>query len=277
MNHNVLIEIEDRKGLIHDITGVFSRQGWNIITNNEFVDLNAKRFFMRSEIKGDGPADLLERELQQLLPTATRLNVYQQRKKDIVILATKEAHCLGDLLLRNYEGKLNANIKAVFANHEDLRPLVEKFEIPFTAIPHKNKAREAHETLVLNLVEPYKPEYLVLAKYMLILTPQFVQAYPNRIINIHHSFLPAFIGANPYRQAWERGVKIIGATSHFVNDGLDDGPIIAQKITQVDHTHGWREMAEAGREAEKAALAEALKWVFEDRVFVMGNRTVILD
>ena len=141
---------------------------------------------------------------------------------------------------------------------------------------HEHKTRDEHEQAILRTLEIYKPEYLVLAKYMRILSPEFVSHYPNKIVNIHHSFLPAFIGANPYRQAYERGVKIIGATAHFVNNNLDEGPIIAQNVKDVDHSYMATDMAREGKEVEKSVLTHALKLVFNDRVFISGNRTVIL-
>jgi formyltetrahydrofolate deformylase len=160
-----------------------------------------------------------------------------QRKKDIVVMATKESHSLGDILIKNYSGELNANILAVIANHDTLRELVEKFNIPFHFITAENKSRSEHEKEVLKTLSNYKLDYIVLAKYMRILSSDFVKEYEGKIVNIHHSFLPAFIGANPYKQAFNRGVKIIGATAHFVNDNLDEGPIIHQDVIRVNHEY----------------------------------------
>ncbi|MDZ7902042.1 MAG: formyltetrahydrofolate deformylase [Rheinheimera sp.] len=164
----------------------------------------------------------------------------------------------------------------MIGNHANLQQLTEKFDIPFHFISHEQLSREAHEAQLLAKIAEYKPDYLVLAKFMRVLSPTFVKQYPNRIINIHHSFLPAFIGANPYRQAFERGVKIIGATAHFVTDDLDEGPIIKQMVTNVDHNYSAQDMAKAGRDVEKNVLSKALQQVVEDRVFVHGNKTVIL-
>lgn len=181
------------------------------------------------------------------------------------------------MLLRHYHNELNANIKAVVGNYDRLAELTEKFNIPFHTIGHLGKERQFFEQELLEVIQPYQPDYLVLAKFMLILSPEFVAHFPQKIVNIHHSFLPAFIGANPYRQAYQRGVKLIGATAHFVNNNLDEGPIVAQKIIPVDHEYTVKGMVEAGHEIEKSVLFTALKLVLEDRVFVHFNKTVIFD
>jgi formyltetrahydrofolate deformylase len=165
----------------------------------------------------------------------------------------------------------------VIANHDTLGSLVKPFGIPFHCVSHKDLKRDEHENRVMELVETYAPEYLVLAKYMRILTPRFVAKYKNRVINIHHSFLPAFIGAKPYHQAYERGVKIIGATAHIVTDDLDTGPIIAQGTIPVNHTYTAAAMVQAGRDVEKIVLARAVKLVLEERVFLHGNRSVVFE
>jgi formyltetrahydrofolate deformylase len=192
-------------------------------------------------------------------------------------MATTEAHCLGDLLIRHYSGELPAQIKAVIANHETLGSLVKPFGIPFHCISHKDLERAEHEKRVAEIVDSYGPEYIVLAKYMRILTPAFVARYRDRVINIHHSFLPAFVGAKPYHQAYTRGVKIIGATAHIVTDDLDTGPIIAQSVISVNHTYTAAAMAQAGRDVEKIVLARAVKLVLEERVFLHGNRTIVFE
>ena len=275
--HVVLIECPDRKGLIHLITGAFYRGGHNITRNAEFVDETSERFFMRSEITGDLDGRPLIDELRRLLPEPATVRIVPPRRKDLVVLASREHHCLADLLVRHAYGELNGTIRAVISNHDDLAPLARRFDVPFECVGNEGLERDAHEARVLAAVERHQPDYLVLAKYMRILSEPFVARFPERIVNIHHSFLPAFIGASPYRQAFERGVKIIGATAHFVTPDLDRGPIIAQDVIPVDHTHNAADMAEAGRDVEKIVLAKALGLVLEDRVFVTGNRTVIFD
>jgi formyltetrahydrofolate deformylase len=193
------------------------------------------------------------------------------------VLASREHHCVADLLVRENFEELPFEILAVVSNHQTLQPLVRRFEIPFHHVPHEPHSREVHERLLLELIEPLRPDFVVLAKYMRVLRPEFVRRFADRLINIHHSFLPAFVGAKPYHQAFARGVKVIGATAHFVTDELDGGPIIVQELLPVDHTHSPQDLARSGRDAERLALAKALRLVFEDRVFLNGNRTVIFD
>ncbi len=271
----LLIDCPDETGLVHRVTGVLYRHGCNVVSNSEFVDREAAQFFMRTEFSGELDADAIVDELRGVLPKSATIRLADDGPRRIVVLATKEPHCLGDLLIRHEFGDMNARILAVISNHEALGNLVRKFDIPFHFISHEGLTREKHEAAVDSEIARYAPEYIVLAKYMRILTPAFVGQYPQRIINIHHSFLPAFTGAGPYRQAFERGVKIIGATAHFVNSGLDTGPIIAQDVIPVDHGHTAGDMARAGRDVEQIVLARALRLVFEERVFLSGNRTII--
>jgi formyltetrahydrofolate deformylase len=232
---------------------------------------------MRSEIEGALDETRIHQGLAGILPADANIRVVSKSKKKIVVLVTKEHYCLGELLVKNHFDELDANIVAVIGNHNSLADLVERFGLPFHHIAAEGMDRTDHEQLVIAEIEKYQPDYIVLAKYMRILTPLFVEKYPNKIINIHHSFLPAFIGANPYKQAYERGVKIIGATAHFVNNVLDDGPIIVQDILHVDHSQSWQEMAQTGRNNEKIVLAKALKLVFNEHIFVTGNKTVIFE
>jgi formyltetrahydrofolate deformylase len=197
--------------------------------------------------------------------------------KRVVILVTKEHHCLSDLLIRHAFGELPMQVQAVVGNHQVLEPLTGQFGVPFHYVPHLDVSREDHEAQMAAVIEQYAPDYLILAKFMRVLTPNFTRRYTSRIINIHHSFLPAFIGANPYRQAHERGVKIVGATAHFVSDELDEGPIITQDVIHVNHSKSVAQMAAAGKDVEKVVLARALKLVLEDRVFIYRNKTVIFE
>lgn len=276
-NHVLRIECADRKGLVHKITGVLYRRGLNIVENGEFVDPGSGRFFMRTEVSGRADAPGIARELRRFLPQEAAVEIAKDRKKNIVLLVTKEPHCLGDLLMRHAYGELPANILAVVSNHKTLNSLVSRFKIPYVHVPAEDRGRESHEAAVLKVLARLKPEYLVLAKYMRILSETFVSRFKNRVLNIHHSFLPAFAGANPYQQAAERGVKIIGATAHFVSAELDNGPIIAQGVVPVDHSHSAMDMAQAGRDVEKIVLAKALRLALEGRIFVSGNKTIIFD
>lgn len=273
----LLIDSPDEAGLVFKITKVIYENNLNIVSNAEFVDNGENHFFMRTEVEGDADKGKLFNELTSSLPHNAKIKISDGTRKKVVVLCTKEHHCLGDLLIRNAFNDLNLEIAAVVSNYESLKELTEKFNIPYHYISHENISREEHERVVIECINKYSPEYLVLAKYMRILSPWFVSNYPNKIINIHHSFLPAFIGANPYKQAFERGVKIIGATSHFVNNNLDEGPIIMQEVIPINHSYSAEAMRQTGRDAEKLALSKALKLVFEDRVFIRKNKTIIFE
>ncbi len=271
----VLIDCKDAKGLVYKISKVFYDRDLNIDNNREFVDKEHGRFFMRTVITGLFNTKELEDELKSVVPEDAHIKVIEPKDKKIILMATKESHALGDILIRHEDSELGAEIACVIANHDTLKSLVSKFDIPFFHIPADNMSREEHEKNVMKLIDNFEFDYIVLAKYMRILTPTFVKAYNKKIINIHHSFLPAFIGANPYKQAFERGVKIIGATAHYVTDDLDEGPIIAQDVIPVNHRLTWRDMQRAGRDGEKIVLSRALSLVLNDRVFVNGNKTII--
>jgi formyltetrahydrofolate deformylase len=275
LSHILLINCPDQPGLVYKITSVIYKHGLNIIRNGEFVEKTFNHFFMRTEFSGNFSRESLVNDLTEILPERVDIKLTDKRKKDIIILVTKEHHCLSDLLIRYTFNELNANILGVISNYSELEDLTTKFNIPFHCISHEGKTREEHENEILQKINSYNPEFLVLAKYMRILSASFVSHFTHRIVNIHHSFLPAFVGANPYAQAYERGVKIIGATAHFVNNELDQGPIIAQSIIPVDHTHNAREMAQAGRDVEKWVLAKSLKLVFDEQLFVYRNKTII--
>ncbi|SFN46593.1 formyltetrahydrofolate deformylase [Izhakiella capsodis] len=266
----------DARGLIARITNVCFKHELNIIQNNEFVDHRTGRFFMRTELEGIFNDKTLLADLDGALPEGSVRELHPADRRRVVILVTKEAHCLGDLLMKSEYGGLNVEIAAVVGNHETLRALVERFDLPFILVSHEGLTREQHDNNMAAVIERYEPDYVILAKYMRVLTPDFVQRFPNKIINIHHSFLPAFIGARPYHQAYERGVKIIGATAHYVNDNLDEGPIIMQDVIHVDHSYSAEDMMRAGRDVEKNVLSRALYQVLAQRVFVYGNRTIIL-
>lgn len=271
----ILVHCQDEKGLIYKVTRVLFENGLNIVKNKEFVDENSNSFFMRTEAEGNADAVLLQQQLERVLPRGSNIEIVSDRKKRLVILATKENHCLGDLLMRNHFKEWNAEISAVLSNYDLLRDFTERFGISYHHVSANQLSREDHEQQLIEVIDGYSPNFIVLARYMRILTPGFVQHYQGRIINIHHSFLPAFIGAQPYLQAYNRGVKIIGATAHFVNENLDEGPIICQDVIPVDHTQNAGEMARAGKGVEKMVLAQAIKLVLEDRVMLSGNRTVI--
>jgi len=274
--YRVLIDANDEKGLVYKVSTIFFEKNLNILTNNEFVDKVNGKFFMRSVVEGDVKAKELKDLIIEALPKTANVNVLEPQKKNIVIMATKEIHALGDILVRHEEGELDANILGVVSNYDELESFVSKFNIPYFTVSHEGLSRADHEEQILDKLSEFEDiDYIVLAKYMRILTPRFVEAYENKIINIHHSFLPAFIGANPYKQAYDRGVKIIGATAHFVNNNLDEGPIISQEVIHVDHAYSWKDMQRSGRNVEKIVLSHALKLALEDRIFVYANKSVI--
>lgn len=267
----------DQKGLIARITNICYKHQLNIVQNNEFVDHRSQRFFMRTELEGIFNDTTLFADLTGALPQdTTLLELSPAGRRRVVVLVTKEAHCLGDLLMKSCYGGLDMEIAAVISNHNTLRGLVDRFAIPFQLVSHEGLSRQQHDEQMAQAIDAWQPDYVVLAKYMRVLTTEFVAHFANKIINIHHSFLPAFIGARPYHQAYERGVKIIGATAHYVNNNLDEGPIILQDVIHVDHRYSAEDMMRAGRDVEKNVLSHALYYLLAQRVFVNGNRTVIL-
>lgn len=275
MEYILKVSCDDEKGLILRISEIVVKNGLNYLSTNEFVDHENHRFYMRAVLDGELEVKGFVNTLLAFLPRSAQVFCEESRRKNIVVMATKENHCLGDILIRENSGDLNANVLAVVANHEDLREFASKFDVPFICVPSDGMGREEHEKMVLAKLKKLNFDYLILAKYMRILSRDFVLNYEEKIINIHHSFLPAFIGANPYKQAYERGVKIIGATAHFVTECLDEGPIITQDVVLVNHEMDWQDMRRAGRNIEKVVLTRALDLVFDERVFVHKNKTVI--
>ncbi len=271
-----LIACPDRSGLVHQITGVMFRRRLNVTENQEFVDHRSGRFFMRTQFEGTVDVNEITHELEELIPDCDLCQIRELIPRRLVVMASRELHCLGDLLVRHSTGELQAEILTVISQYEESGDLVRRFGIPFQCIPFR-KDRQEHEQRILEAIKPLRPDYLVLARYMRIFSPEFVSQFPERIINIHHSFLPAFIGKDPYQQAYERGVKIIGATSHFVIEDLDQGPIITQDIIAIDHTCSPETMARKGQDVEKIVLSRGLNLVLEDRVLIDGNRTVVFS
>jgi len=276
INTILTTQCADDVGLIAKITGLCHEHNLNITRNNEFVDKDAKRFFMRTELSGQPSSDFIT-QLKSTLPTGAKVAFHSNQKTKVVLLATKEAHCLGGVLLKQFEQALNIDILAIIANYDNLAPLAKGFDVPFHVVSHEGLSREEHDKKVGDLIASYNPDIIGLAKYMRILSPEFVARFDGKIINIHHSFLPAFIGAKPYHQAFERGVKIIGATAHFVNNELDEGPIITQDITHVSHANTAEIMAKMGKDVEKTVFCKALQLASEHKLFINGNRTVVFS
>lgn len=272
----ILISCPDQVGLVTNITRVLAAHQFNIVAMREFVDEANKAFFTRIACTGNFEETAkLKAKLLENLPNESEVNLITKEEKKIAVLVTKEYHCLSEILIKNQFKTLGANVQCVIGNYEELRDFTEKLGIPYFYVSHVDKDKVQFESEIKQIIDQFDVDYLVLAKFMRILSADFVKDYAGKIINIHHSFLPAFIGANPYRQAFERGVKIIGATAHFVTDNLDEGPIITQHTNHIDHNFGVKEMVRAGKEIEKKVLLEALELIFEDRVFVIGNKTIV--
>ena len=278
----LLINCPDRKGLVAAVANFLYGHEANILHADQHRDDEAGLFFMRVEWDLDGFTLPLARfheafeKVARPLQMDWRLELSSVRPK-VAVMVSKYDHCLADLLYRQRSGELACDIPLIVSNHPDARPLAEFHGIPFYYIPvTKEKKREA-EAEQLALLERHDVDLVVLARYMQILSPEFVERYPNRIINVHHSFLPAFSGAKPYHRAYERGVKLIGATSHFVTEVLDDGPIIEQDVTRISHRDQLQDLIQKGRDLEKAVLSRAVRWWIERRILVYGNKTVVFD
>jgi len=283
MSYNIrlLIDCPDRKGLIAAISSFIAMHNGNILSADQYVS-DSGRFFMRLVIEGEGFGLRKEEFGAAFTPLARQYSMnwqiyYTDQPKRVAILVSKQDHCLVDLLWRWDAGELPAEIPLVISNHTNAASRVEAYGIPFYHLPVTKETREEQEDKILDLLDKYSIDLVVLARYMQILTPKVVNAYRQRMINIHHSFLPAFVGANPYHQAHARGVKIIGATAHYVTEELDAGPIINQDIAHVSHRDTVQDMIRIGREVERRVLARAVRWHLEDRVLVDGNRTVVFE
>ncbi|MEO6523411.1 MAG: formyltetrahydrofolate deformylase [Mucilaginibacter sp.] len=273
----IVIQCIDKVGIVAAISGVLAQQQLNIISMREHVDTQENRFYMRLQIEQHADESALERAMQAVLPQHAVISINPVPDKKIVVMVTKEYHCLADILIRNYFGTLGASVLAVIGNHATLQDICKRFDVPFFLVSHEQKSKPEFEHNMIDVIKQHQPDYIVLAKFMRILSPEFVAEFETKLINIHHSFLPAFVGANPYKQAFERGVKLIGATAHFVTNDLDEGPIIAQQIIPVNHSLNAADMMKAGKEIETSVLAKALRLVFEDRVFVYKNKTVVFE
>lgn len=271
----------DRTGIVSEVSSFFADRGGSIDEADFFTDPVSQRFFTRLSVRGTASADELRAELEEIITDAdstwTLRDTAVPRK--VVIMVTKESHCLHDIIGRVERKELDMEISCVIGNHEDLRPLSEAHGLTFHHIPFPKDAvgkREAFDQAA-EIVDKHNPDAIVLAKFMQILPPDLCQKWAGRAINIHHSTLPAFIGARPYHQAYERGVKLVGATCHFATTDLDDGPIIEQDIIHVTHKDTPADLQRRGRDVEAQVLSRGLRWLLEDRVQVYGNRTVIFN
>lgn len=282
-NAVVLIECEDQKGIVSSVTEfIYSNQG-NIIDLDQYTDHENMHFFMRVEWSLE--AFTIEREkISEYFNTLLgkrfkiRFDLYfTDEKPKMGLFVTKLSHCLFDILGRWQSGELEVEIPVVVSNHEYLRDIVERFDIPFEYIPIDKSNKDEAEARQLEVLKQYEVDFVVLARYMQIVTPKFIAEFENRIINIHHSFLPAFVGAKPYHAAFQRGVKIIGATAHYVTADLDAGPIIEQDVARVTHRNAVNDLVKMGQDVEKLVLAKAIKLHVERKMLVVGNKTIVFN
>jgi formyltetrahydrofolate deformylase len=273
----ILIQCKDQVGLVGAVANIFASMGLNIVAMREHVDTIDNRFFLRVVVAGSIDILKTERQLEAVLPPGAAVKISPQAEKKIIVLVTKDYHCLSDILIRNHFKTLGAAVQCVVGNHPTLEEICNRFDIPFYLVSAENTDKAVFESSLLSIIKKLDPDYLVLAKFMRILSADFVGQFAFQLINIHHSFLPAFVGASPYKQAYQRGVKLIGATAHFVTNQLDEGPIIAQQIIPVTHSFTAADMARSGKEIETAVLARALQLVFEDRVLIHQNKTIVFE
>jgi formyltetrahydrofolate deformylase len=291
----LLVSCPDAKGEVATIADFVYRHGGNILHADEHADEESGLFLMRVEFDPkDFDIDLNEKDLnqkdltdktlsdfaKQFSPIAEKFQMnwrlaQSSHRQRMVIFVSKYDHCLVDLLYRHKSGELACDIPLIISNHPDNQAIADFYKIPYAVVSiTKDNKRQAEEQ-IQKLIEDHKADFMVLARYMQILSNDFVNRYPQRIINIHHSFLPAFIGARPYHQAFERGVKLIGATSHYVTEVLDDGPIIEQGVVRVSHRDTVEDLVRKGRDLEKVVLSRAVRWHVENRVLLYGNKTVV--
>ena len=281
IRHILTLQCPEGMGIAHDVTGFLVEHERTIVELKQYDDMSSQRLFMRVDFSGDDVPGLLEKMREEFAPIAAerqmdwQLRERGQRTK-VLIMVSKFEHCLNDLLHRAHTGSLPIDIVGVVSNHPDHRSLVEWHKVPFHHIPVTKDTKPAAEAKLEEIIERTGTELVVLARYMQIFSDKLCTKLSGRTINIHHSFLPSFKGAKPYHQAWDRGVKTVGATAHYVNAELDEGPIIAQQVQEVDHTYTAEDLVIAGRDTEAKALSNAVKWHCEGRVFLWGNRTVVL-
>jgi len=281
----LLVSCPDAKGEVATIADFVYRHGGNILHADEHADEESGLFLMRVEFDPkDFDIDLSDKALadfgRHFDPIATRFQMkwrlaQSSQRQRMIILVSKYDHCLVDLLYRHQSGELACDIPLIISNHPDNQAIADFYRIPYEIVRVTKDNKAEAEARIQSLIDQHRPDFIVLARYMQILSNEFVDRYPQRIINIHHSFLPAFVGARPYHQAFERGVKLIGATSHYVTEVLDDGPIIEQDVVRVSHRDTVDDLIRKGRDLEKVVLSRAVRWHVENRVLVYGNKTVV--
>ncbi|KAJ6141373.1 hypothetical protein N7470_009763 [Penicillium chermesinum] len=274
----------DRPGIVHAVTAFLVEHNLNIINSSQFGDPTSQRFFMRVQFSPAGPTELpqLEQLREAFQSTAHSFSMDYEihptaKKPRVLIMVSKIGHCLNDLLFRQSTGQLSIEVPLIVSNHPDFATLAATYNIPFHHLPVTAETKSQQESQILELASQHNIDLIVLARYMQVLSPKLCEAMSGRIINIHHSFLPSFKGAKPYHQAYDRGVKIIGATAHFVTSDLDEGPIIEQNVVRVNHSMSPKELTHAGSNVESNVLATAVKYFAERRVILNGHKTVVFD
>ncbi|MGE6631095.1 formyltetrahydrofolate deformylase [Bacillus sp. NPDC077027] len=279
----LLVSCPDQPGIVAAVSSCLFESGANIIESSQYTtDPEGGRFFLRIEFELTDILTNIDKLKSDFQPIADQFNMTwsmarASELKKLAIFVSKELHCLYELIWEWQSGNLMAEIAVVVSNHETAKETVEALGIPFQYVKANKDIRQEAEEKQLALLKKYDVDVIVLARYMQILTPTFIAQHPHKIINIHHSFLPAFIGANPYKRAYERGVKLIGATSHYVTNDLDEGPIIEQDIERVDHRDDAEALKNIGRTIERSVLARAVKWHLEDRIIVHENKTIVFN
>ncbi len=281
-NAVLLISCPDQKGLVATVSDFVFKHNGNILHTDEHTDSELGRFLMRVEWDVEG-FDLAPQDFAKAFaPIAERFEMQWRvaqtnDRPRMAIFVSKYDHCLNDLLYRQQSGELACDIPLIISNHSDCQRLADFYKIPFVVIPVTKESKPQAEAEQLRLLREHKIDLIVLARYMQVLSTEFIREYPSRIINIHHSFLPAFVGAKPYHQAFERGVKLIGATSHYVTEVLDDGPIIEQDVARISHRDALDDLLQKGRDLEKVVLSRGVRWHLENRVLLYGNKTVVFQ
>ena len=281
VEHVLTLDCRESPGIVHAVSGFLLEHGCDIIDNQQFGERSEGHFFMRVHFASDGDPSTADTLRAAFAPVADRFGMSWRlephgSKRRVLIMVSKFGHCLNDLLFRARIGELPVDVVAVVSNHTDHQALVEWHGIPFFHVPVTAATKPQAEGRLLELIDQFDVELVVLARYMQVLSDDLTRKLDGRAINIHHSFLPSFKGAKPYHQAYARGVKTVGATAHYVNAELDEGPIISQQVVEVDHTYGPEDLVAAGRDTECKALSNAVRWHCEGRVILQGNRTVVL-
>ncbi len=275
-----LIKCPDQKGLVAKFTSFFYEEGFNILSCQQYVNGIADRYYMRIRLDAEDASiskEALEKNFSSLAAAldCTWSVHYESEKQNVAIMVSHTSHCLYDLLERQREGTIDCNISLIISNHNKLKPIADMFGIPYYHLPITKATKAAQEAQVIDLLTQHNVDLIVMARYMQILSEDFINKYPQRIINIHHSFLPAFQGANPYQRAYERGVKLIGATAHYATVDLDEGPIIEQDVERITHESTPKTLKQIGADVERLVLAKAVKCHLQHQIIVSDNRAIV--